>query len=262
MKRKLPEQEKKEYREKLDTLKSKTKAKQKKAKGSRTTEADDSDVDPDMQEVLDLQEEEQRGDVKRKKLKKKAMVTKAERQRQKEYVLALADQPEKKRISKTNGKKLKSIVGDSAETIQQMLELNEGDGARSLIYKKMLQSLVDLIPYAENNIRKTKGSRGVYQLNSMISSIRELLIDVQASEDRGRIGDLLVERLVAPTMLEIGTDIVQKLDLIKSDAKDRMDSSDYKRFVSDVNNHRNSLADMINSKFYELKDQIQQHMQR
>ena len=253
--RKLPEQERKEYDVQLETLKSKTKVKQKKTK-TRAFDADDSDIDPDEEYAKSLAKEPQ------EKKRRKKRRTKEQKIRQEQYVVALAKEPAKKRISKTNSKKLHSIVGDSAEQIQQMLEANDGDSARSLIHKKMMQSLIDLLPYAENNIRKSKGAKGVYQLNTMISSIRELLIDAQAMEDRGRLGELMIERLIAPAMLEIGTAIVQRLDMIKSDAKDRMDDSAYKKFVSDVNNHRNGLADIINSKFYELQDQIKQHMQR
>lgn len=272
MKKKLPKQEEKEYKQELESLKSKTKVKQKKAnKPSRPPEADDSDIDMDELRALELQREPKakkatktapKLEKKATKLKKKAKVSKEERKRQKEYVLALAEEPEKKRISKTSSKKLKSIVGDSAEQIQQLLEINEGDSARSLIYKKVLQSLIDLIPYAENNIRKSKGRHGVYQLNSMISSIRELLIDIQASEDRGRIGELLVERLIAPAMLDIGTEIVQRLDYIKSDAKDEMTPEGHRRFADKLSKHRGELAEVINSKFYSLRDEIKQQLQR
>ncbi len=259
MARKSPDQEQREYKEKLENLKAKTKVRQKKAKvASRSMDADDSDIDIDELVARELQREP----AAEPKKKKRAKVTKAERQRQKQHVLALADERPKQRISKINNRRLKSIVGDSAEQIHQLLEVNEGDSARTLLYKTMLQSLVDLIPYAENNIRKSKGARGVYQLNSMISSVRELLIDVQQAEDRGRIGELLVERSIAPIMLEIGTAIVQQLDLIKSDARDRMSEADYQRFLKDINRHRDSLADTINTKFYELRDQIKQQMQR
>jgi len=209
-----------------------------------------------------LQEEEEQALEKPKKKKKKAKVTAKEKRQQKEYVLALADQKPKQRISKINSKKLKSIMGESAEKIQQMLEVNDGDNARSLMYKTMLQSLVDLIPYAENNIRKTKGARGVYQLNSMISSVRELLVDVQASQDRGRIGELMVERLIAPAILDIGTKIVQKFELLKSDARDRMNSDDYRMFNEDLKKHRNELAEMINETFFNLREEIKNYMQR
>lgn len=194
--------------------------------------------------------------------KKKAKVSKADKERQKEYVLALANEKPKQRISKTNTGKLRSILGDASESIQQLLEVNDTDNARSMIYKKMLQSLVDIIPYAENNIRKTKGVRGVYQLNSLIASIRELLIDVQSSQDRGRMGELLVQKIIAPAFLDLGMAIMSKFELITNDAKSRMTNEEWRALKEQIVKHRNDLSQSIERQYHEINDQVKDYLQR
>ena len=61
-----------------------------------------------------------------------------------------------KRISKLKTEAMDSILGNSSEKILQLLETNENDSAVTLINKKLIQSLVDLIPLAEQNVRNTK----------------------------------------------------------------------------------------------------------
>ena len=72
----------------------------------------------------------------------------------------------RKTISKLKTKGMRSIIGDSAEEIQQLLEVNANESAVSLMQKRLLQTLVDVLPYAEHAVRHSKGIRGVYQLNS------------------------------------------------------------------------------------------------
>ena len=96
-----------------------------------------------------------------------------------------------KKLSKVS-EKLSSILGDSSENILGLLEANNSESASNLILTKLMQSLVDTIPYAENNVRKTRGQKGVYQLNSLVQSLRELMIDMQAVRDKGLLGERLV----------------------------------------------------------------------
>lgn len=126
------------------------------------------------------------------------------------HLPAVMEKPATKRISKLNPKKMKSILGDSAEQIHQLLESDSNESAATLLQKRLIQSVLDLIPYAEHTIRKTKGGRGVYQFNSMITSIRELMIDVQATRDKGAIGDQLIEKILRPAFTDIATELMKE----------------------------------------------------
>ena len=55
-----------------------------------------------------------------------------------------------KRISKLNTKGMRSIIGDSAEAIQQLLESDSNESAIALMQKRVLQALVDTLPRNEH----------------------------------------------------------------------------------------------------------------
>jgi hypothetical protein len=176
--------------------------------------------------VLDIS-----GVEKKKKIKLPKKLTKS-------TALALVEKPEPKKISKLNTKGMRSILGDSAEEIQQLLEINNTDSATTLMQKRMMQTVVDLIPYAEHAVRKSKGARGVYQINSLLTSLRELMLDVQATKDKGSIGDAMVEKVIRPAFLDIGMKLVLEDERVLKEIKDDLDPASYKA-VRDV--HRESL---------------------
>lgn len=173
--------------------------------------------------------------------------------------LVEADKP---KISRLKGKGLKTIFGEKAEKIQQLLEINDTDSAVSLIYKRTLQSLVDLIPYAEYAVRKSKGARGVYQINSLISSMREIMVDIQSAQDRGMMGEHLISSVIKPTFGDIAQDIVKEYSMIGADAKSGMTDKEWERFRPLLMESRARLADNITKHFRDLKDGTIDFLQR
>jgi hypothetical protein len=125
---------------------------------------------------------------------------------------------EPKSISKLQGKALKTMFGQHSEKILQMLESSDSDPAIALIYKRLLQSIVDLLPLSELAIRSSKGTRGVYPYIQLVSSIRELMVDISAAQDRGMLGTSLMESVVKPAFSDMASDIVQEYSMIGADA--------------------------------------------
>ncbi len=141
--------------------------------------------------------------------------------------LALANEPNKiSRIKKDD--EISSILGDSAETIQQLLETDKNESASTMLQKRLLQSLVDLVSYAESNVRATKGQKGVYQVNSLITSIREILSDMQANRDRSAIGHALIEKVMRPMFMDIGMELVKEESRLMGEVKNMVDFGIYK----------------------------------
>lgn len=181
-----------------------------------------------------------------------ALPVKKKKKPGKELALAV---PEKKRISKLNTKGMRSIIGDSVEEIQQMLEANNNESATSLMQKRLMQGVLDMLPYAEHSIRKTQGARGVYQFNSLITSLRELMIDMQSTRDKGAIGDTLVEKIVRPAFLDIGMNLVLEDERMLKDIKEEVDIATYRK-IREI--HQESLgrtAKLIQEKYAEAKQQ-------
>lgn len=183
---------------------------------------------------------------KKKKVSKKKASKVASKAKVKRNALALTKDIASGKLSKLQKDDLHSILGDSAEEIQALFEESDGDNAKNLLFKRLLQTLVDLVPYAEDNIRKSKGQRGVYQFNTLITSIRELLIDIQSSQDRGRMGELIFERIIAPELINLGTAVILRLDILRTGAKNKMSKEAFMLFENELAKCQDSIAEEIN----------------
>lgn len=166
-----------------------------------------------------------------------------------------------KRISKLNTKGMRSILGDSAEEIQQLLESNNNDNATTLMQKRLMQTVVDLIPYAEHAVRTTKGAKGVYQINSLVTSLRELMIDMQSTRDKGAIGAEMVERIIRPAFLDIGMTLVQEDARLDSEIKDILGVEAYKKIKAARKESLGRVAQTIQDKYNESKNQAVSFLQ-
>ena len=167
-----------------------------------------------------------------------------------------------KRISKLNTKGMRSIIGDSAETIQQLLEVGKNESATTLIQKRLLQSLVDVLPYAEHGVRASKGAKGIYGLNALITSLREVMIDVQSTRDKGALGDALVERIIRPAFLDIGMTLVTESARTDGDIKDLVSPEAYKEVKRVHKESLDRVAETIKRKYEDAKAQAIQFLQQ
>jgi hypothetical protein len=167
------------------------------------------------------------------------------------------------RISRLNKKGLNSILGDDAEALQQMLEAGEADNALSQLNKRLIQTSIDLISEVEAGIRESKGRYGVHSFNGLVQSIRELMIDLQSTQDRGAVGMMLVEKVLRPGMLDIGMAIMKELALITDDAKTLgLPESNMKEFRERMVQSRTRLGTVMQEQHDKMKTEIIQAMQR
>lgn len=158
--------------------------------------------------------------------------------------------------------KLKSLLEQDALRINELLEVGDSDNAITLTYKRLAQSCIDAIPLLEDNIRQSHGARGTYQFNTMVTTLRELLVDLQAISARGQIGATVVDNVLRPFMLDLGMLIVQELKIIEEDGRSYMSEKNYERFRTQVVKSRDNIADFVNKKFVEVKAQAQDLLQR
>lgn len=175
---------------------------------------------------------------------------------------AVALPPAKQRISKLKTTGMRSIIGDSVDSINQLLEKNDSDSATALLQKRLIQGVLDMIPYAEHNIRKTKGQRGVYQMNSLITSLRELMIDVQSTKDKGQLGDMMVEKVIRPAFLDIGMLVVLEDERMLKEIKELVDINTFKQIRVVHQEGLKRMANTIQEKYAESKQGAIAFMQR
>ena len=201
----------------------------------------------------------------KKKKKKDSYDVSAEepkKKKKKRTELALAEEEDQPKLSKLKGKALRTQFGKGAEKILRLLEQDETDPAIALIYKRLLQSVVDVLPLAEMGIRNSKGVRGVHGFNMLISSLRELMVDVQSAQDRGMMGEMLVRSIVQPAFGDLAQDTVLEFSNIAADAKANMTPEEYEKFAPLLRESRARLANRMTTHYRTMQDGIINYLQK
>ena len=202
----------------------------------------------------------------KKKKKKEEYDVSAEPKKKKKKRTELAlvdDEDDEPKVSKNKTKMmLKTQFGKGAEKILRMLEQDDTDPAIALLYKRLLMSVVDILPMAELGIRKSKGTRGTYQFVQLISSVRELMVDIQSAQDRGMMGDMLVRSVIQPAFGDLAQDTVQEFSMIAADAKSTMTPEEYERFAPLLRESRARLANRMTFHYRAIQDGVVSYLQR
>lgn len=121
------------------------------------------------------------------------------------------------KISKTDLSNMQSIIGDKVEDIQALLADGKFESATNQMHTVLLQTLVDIIPYAEEAIRNSKGTKGVYQINSLAAMILETLNSARSQSDRGQLAHHLVERVLQPAFKLFAEALVREFMALDAD---------------------------------------------
>lgn len=176
-----------------------------------------------------------------------------------ERALALIEKP---KLSKLKGKALRTQFGQGAEKILALLEQEDTDPAIALIYKRLLQTVVDVLPLAEMGIRHSKGVRGIHGFNMLISSMRELMVDIQQAQDRGMMGEMLVQSVIKPAFGDLAQETVQEFAMIASDAKATMTPEEYEKFAPLLRESRGRLANRMTHHYNVMRTGVVGYLQR
>ncbi len=138
----------------------------------------------------------------------------------KKYALSVvksADSKEKKKGKKKKGAlalspkvrvQIEADFGRHAPKLIEMLEMGNGDGALTLLKRKLLQTSIGLLPFAEKTVRESKSARGVYQYSTLVSQIREIMSDIEADRDRDLLLAVIDERVVKPAFMDFAQQIL------------------------------------------------------
>lgn len=203
-------------------------------------------------------------DLTAKKTKSKALVVEDDEP----IVLAKKKKPKlpaltaegKQRISKSG--KLHSIMGDDAESLQQLLESGDSDSALSILNKRLIQTSIDLIAEVEAGIRESNGRFGVHSFNGLVQTIRELMIDLQSTQDRGAMGVTLMDTVIRPAMLEIAMAIMTEYATVANEIKLLVDADTYKEVRESQKASQTRAAALIQSQYGQIRDKTIEFLQR
>ena len=159
-------------------------------------------------------------------------------------------------VTKTTIRRLNSMFGQRSDTIIDLLETSDTDSASALITRTLLQTLVDVLPVVERNVRKSRGSRGVMPLNQCISQIREVVHDLQAFKDRSQLGQTIVDRTVRPAYLDLAVQVSNLFVEQENFVRARLGDAHFEKFQTFNNQLKHSIADFIRRQYEEVSSSI------
>jgi hypothetical protein len=151
---------------------------------------------------------------------------------------------------------LNSRFGKQSDTIVEMINMGNADGASSLIIKALIQSVCEVLPMAEHHIRESKSTKGIYGFNTLVSTVRELLGDLQVLKDKANLGQSVVDRTIRPSYMDIAAQFVTCMTLVQDSAKARMDKNDYKEFRETVETAKQGMADYMMAQYRDVSSQV------
>ena len=189
----------------------------------------------------------QKGDVRPKK--KKSLESKSTA-----LVAAAEGLPSVKRSE------LKSFFGKQTPEILRALEMNDNDGALTLIKKRLLQTTVRLIPYAENIVQSSQSQKGIYQFTSLVNQIRELMTDIQADQDRRYIAQSLVREVLQPAFMEMAQTIITDHHAFRKSSEDMLDPKYTQRFSSELQELAKNFAKKMMDVYKDVERKTYEHL--
>lgn len=173
----------------------------------------------------------------------------------------LTDDYPLKGIDKSALKSIESMFGQRSDSIIELLDVGNSDGALSLIMKTLLSTLVDTMPAVEGHVRRSGGQKGVYQLTQLSSQLRETCADIQAYRDRSNLGNKVVERYLRPAFLDIAVQITRTWIELEAGAASKMSKEDLAKYQEDyLIPMKRGIADYLMKQYEDVSSSLVQSL--
>jgi hypothetical protein len=223
-----------------------------KAKSTAVEIDDDFDLTPPIKKkrpVMDLDDDEPVSTALVPVTKKKKAVDKA---------------PAVKPVNTAEGNlaNLRTIFGEDAEEMVELMESEDNDSAISKLNKRLIQSSINLIAQVEKGIHDSNGRYGVHSYNGLVQTIRELVIDMQSTKDRGALGVTITENILRPAFLDMAMELMQEYAKVAHEVKDTADDETYKAFRRAQLESRDRFAAFMQESYGKIKDEMIKFLQR
>lgn len=163
-------------------------------------------------------------------------------------------------LPKINKKAIKTYFGKHAKGIMHMLEMNDNDGGLTLLQKKLLQTTISLVPYAESIIRNTKSQRGIYQYTALVNQVREIMTDIRSNEDRRHVAQTLLTYVIQPVFIDLAQKTITEHHDFKRVAEKYINPKDSQKFSSDLQQVARNLAREMQAAYKELEVKITEQL--
>lgn len=158
---------------------------------------------------------------------------------------------------------LRTIFGDDAEQMVELLESGaDDDSTVSKLNKRLIQSSINLIAQVEKGIHESNGRYGVHSYVGLVQTIRELVIDLQSTKDRGALGVAITENILRPAFLDMAMQVMTEYAKVAHDAKELVDDEQYVQFRESQLDSRERIATFLQEQYGKIRDETVKFLQR
>lgn len=152
---------------------------------------------------------------------------------------------------------VQTMFGRRADDILSLLEDEQTDSALVVLQRSLVSTMVDLLPVVEHAVRASRGQRGIQNLNMCVSQIREMVADIQATKDRGLLGEQITTRILQPTVLTVAVQTRSAVETLAMSVRPYMKDDEFKTWYSQhaVSTLR-SLSDVLQMSLLDMKNSV------
>ena len=139
---------------------------------------------------------------------------------------------------------------------------NQDYQSASLTTKEaLLATLIELVPLAESSLRKSGASKGIYQFNSLIGQVRELLVDLDGERDLNQLVMSIMEGGVRPAFLVLTQMIIQFNNGLKRQLRAELSAEDFKTANALLDEQVRELSTYVQSMYGEILRRVEKSLE-
>lgn len=149
-----------------------------------------------------------------------------------------------------------TVFGKDSRKIRDLLDAKDDDNAMLMAQRRMLSMLISIIPTAEHAYKDDPRQSMAYALTGLISQVRELIHDIQSTQDRARVADSIVFNILQPTMVAFANFVIDNNHQTKRDLADLIDVRQKRELDALMNRQAKAIGAYMQTMMDDLKDRI------
>lgn len=149
-----------------------------------------------------------------------------------------------------------SSFGYKVDHIRAHLKNKDYQSASLTTKEALLATLIELVPLAEASLRKSNVSKGIYQFNSLIGQVRELLVDLDGERDLNNTIQSILDDAVRPVFTMLAQMVIQFNNSLKRQLRAEFSENECKLIYPLLDEQVRELATYVQSMFNEVQRRV------
>ena len=155
-----------------------------------------------------------------------------------------------------------SSFGRSVPAIRRHLAGRDYGSAAITAKGALLATLVELVPLAESAVRENRAQKGIYQFNSLVSQMREVLIDLEGDKDLDGLVLNIFNEGIDPKLRLLGQMLIQWNTGVKLNLRSIVPQDVYKECASMIDDQTQQLAMYVSQMATSIKQDVETKISR